>query len=168
MGRGMQEVNQDFYRPVFQVVHTRYLRFYSDGTIVTMISAEQPRHALKAIAAARAARGSEQSSSASSTTTCGVGTFVQNGCDLECNFAVRLDSHPKMKPLMQTFHLTLNSTKRAAWNRLRWLEHYQTFESGVKGGRGFNRRESILLPFFLSLIITLILFFLYLLMRRAN
>mmetsp|Transcript_572 Transcript_572/g.1061 ORF Transcript_572/g.1061 Transcript_572/m.1061 type:complete len:163 (-) Transcript_572:51-539(-) len=115
----MKVLGEDFFKPLHMVVHTRYVRFYSDGGMATVVSADAPNAALRKLMGAR--RGKLPGN-------CASGTFQIDGTEVVCEFLSRSESHPKMRPNLQKFVFKVDSTHKGAWNRLIFVRHEALFD----------------------------------------
>lgn len=112
--------------PVFLVTYYRFLRFYSDGTVVSLATSEQPHLAFKRIRRYWCPTGPVEKDK---TYPC-VGSYEFDEANLEITLTLPMN-HPKF-PQMRTgtvyMHLTVSCTKPGAFDRLTLTNHYTTMD----------------------------------------
>lgn len=132
--------------PVFLVTYYRFLRFYADGTVVSLTTPEMPHLAIQ-----RVRRGWQPAFGERGKVNPSIGHFVfhENLSQVAVSLPLCHSNFPSMRSGMIYMHLTLSSTAPGACNRLFLTDHYAIMDHD--GGdlipyRGERRNPFRLVP----------------------
>lgn len=131
--------------PIFLVTYFRFLRFYTDGTVVSLTTPELPH-----VAARRVRRGWRPALGDKEKVSPSVGTyqFDEHNLQVEVTLPLCHPRFPEMRPGTIYMHLSLSSTKSGAFDRLFLTEHHAImdqnggdlvpYRADVYGGKPFR------------------------------
>lgn len=107
--------------PVFLVTYHRFLRFYTDGTVVSLVSPEMPHLVVR-----RVRRGRWASPGDKDQVSPSVGTyqFDEDALSVSLTLPMCHPRFPDMRSGTVYMHLNLSSTKSGAFDRLFLNQHY--------------------------------------------
>lgn len=107
--------------PVFLITYYRFLRFYNDGTVVSLTTSELPHHAVK-----RIRRGGRPGPGERDKGSPSVGRFKfdENSLQIVLYMPMNNPRFPHMRTGTVYMDLTLSSTKPGANDRLILTNHY--------------------------------------------
>lgn len=116
-----QTATEEPVAPVFLVTYYRFLRFYSDGTVVSLTSAEQPHIAVKRVRRGWRPASHERDKAAP---TVGRFTFDEQCLSVSIELPMRHPKFPRMRTGTVYMDLALGTSKDGAWDRLALTNHY--------------------------------------------
>lgn len=134
--------------PVFLVTYYRFLRFYNDGTVISLVTPEVPHLAMHRVRREWKASPAERDKVSPSI---GRYNFDEGTLQLVVSLPMHHSRHPDMHSGTVHMHLSLSSTKPGACDRLFVTEHYAIMNH--EGGdfvpydaQGLHRKPFRLIP----------------------
>jgi len=118
-----------FNQPFILVTYFRYLRFYADGTVISLCTSLEPIEVIKVLKSGSRPKGMMN----------GTWTLTQNVLDMQ----LRDKDRPRQ---LFTMHMTIHSPRYGQWNQIKWT----SYQSSTAGGEAVPFPSKDLKNFYFS------------------